>query len=168
MKRFSDQGSDFVVFRLGDQECALPVSDVSEFVALPTLTRPPGMPSMLAGFLNLEGTAIPVVRLDCLFDLPEQPPDPYTPLIVLKNGLPGAALVVNRIASIVTVDPGSMLPVPETQTFNDCAIGEIIVDGKTISVLSVERLLLEKERQSIAEFQAVEQRRLAEIREAQA
>ena len=163
MKRDNDSVNNFVVFRLGKKECTLPVSDVSEFVALPALARPPGLPSLLAGFLNLEGSAIPVIRLDRLFDLPERDPDPYTPLIVLKTGDWSMALLVDRITDIVTVAPDSMLSVQESQTFNDCAIGEIIVGGRAISVLSSERLLLEKERQSVAEFQAIEQRRLTEI-----
>lgn len=168
MKGVRDHGNDFVVCHLGDRECALPASDVSEFVALPALTRPPGLPPMLAGFLNLGGTAIPVIRLDHLFDLPEKRPDAYTPVIVLKTKAPGTALLVDRISGIVTAAPDSMLAVQESQTFNNCAVGEIIVDGKAVSVLSVERLLLEKEQQSIAEFQAMEQKRLAEIERAQA
>jgi len=166
LNKIGDHGKGFVVFRLGDRECALPVSAVSEFVALPFLTRPPGLPPVIAGFFVLEATAIPVIRLDRLFDLPEQPPDSYTPLIVLKTGLPGTALLVDRISGIVDVAPTSMLPVDESQTFNDCAVGEIVNDGSAISVLDVERLLLKKEHQCVAAFQAMEQKRMAEIERA--
>lgn len=158
--------NNFVVFKLEKKECALPVSDVSEFIALPALAQPPGLPPILAGFLNLEGNAIPVIRLDHLFDLPKKDPGPYTPLIVLKTGKFGVALLVDRIMDVVAISSNSILTVQESQTFNACAIGEIAIDGRAVSILSSERLLLEKERQSIAEFQAIEQRRLQAIEEA--
>jgi len=163
MNRAISSDERFVVFRLGKTESALPISDVREIVALPALAKPPGLPPLMMGFLNLEGAAIPVIRLDHLFDLPEPDPDPYTPLIILKTGNPPLALLVDGIVEVVTVVADAVLPVQEAHTFNDCAVGEIAVAGKAISVLSVHRLLLEKERQSVVEFQAMEQKRLREV-----
>lgn len=153
----------FVVFRLGKTESALPISDVREILALPALAKPPGLPPLMMGFLNLEGAAIPVIRLDHLFGLSEPVPDPYSPLIILKTGNPPLALLVDGIVEVVTVASGAVLLVQEAHTFNDCAVGEIAVAGKAISILSVDRLLLAKERQSVVEFQAMEQKRLQEI-----
>ena len=51
-----------------------------------TLFAPPGLPAGLAGFLDLRGTAVPIVRLDRLFDLPELRPGLHTPMIVLRGG----------------------------------------------------------------------------------
>jgi len=141
----------------------MPISNVREIVALPALAKPPGLPPLMMGFLNLEGAAIPVIRLDHLFDQPESDPNPYTPLIILKNSKPPLALLVDGIVEVVTVVAGDILPVQLAHTFNDCAVGEIAIAGRAISVLSVDRLLLEKERQSVFEFQAMEQRRLREV-----
>src|SRR4051812_6590060 len=68
-----------VVFHLAGQAYALELGAVQEIVLMAALSRPPGLPSMLEGFLNLAGTAIPVVRLDRLFRLPEQMPGMFTP-----------------------------------------------------------------------------------------
>lgn len=163
MNRAISSDERFVVFRLGKTECALPISDVREIVALPALAKPPGLPPLMIGFLNLEGAAIPVIRLDHLFDLPESDADVYTPLIILKTDNPPLALLVDGIVEVVTIAVGAVLPVQEAHTFNDCTVGEIAVAGKAISVLSVDRLLIEKERQSVVEFQAMEQKRLQEI-----
>jgi purine-binding chemotaxis protein CheW len=163
MKETAVPRTRFVVFQLGPEKCALPVSDVREIVALPAIARLPGLPPLIAGFMNLEGTAIPVVRLDHLFSLPEHDPDVYTPLIVMKVGSPAVALLVDRITDVVTVPRDVILPVQVAHTFNDCVIGEFSVSGETVGLLSAARLLIEKERRSIAEFQAVEQRRLREL-----
>src|SRR5687768_5370192 len=86
-----------MVFHLAGQAYGIRLSEVQEIVPLGLLSQPPGLPSMLAGFLNLGGTAIPVVRLDRLFDLPELTPGLYTPLIVLRNPDYRVALIVERV-----------------------------------------------------------------------
>ena len=59
------------------------------------------MPSGLAGFLDLRGTAIPIVRLDRLFDLPERQPGLHTPMIVLRGVLGPIGILVNSVRGIV-------------------------------------------------------------------
>lgn len=51
----------------------------------------------------------------------------------------------------------------KTQLFNDCAEAELEVNGVQVYLLSPKNLLLEQERQSLVEFQAVAQRRLREL-----
>lgn len=73
-----------LIFRTSGLDCAFPLKTVREIVPMARLSVPPGLPSGLAGFLNLRGTAVPIVRLDRLFDLPEQLPGLHTPMIVLS------------------------------------------------------------------------------------
>src|SRR5581483_12384644 len=41
-----------LVFHLGSQAYGLPLHEVQEVLTLAALSRPPGLPSLLAGFLN--------------------------------------------------------------------------------------------------------------------
>ena len=129
------------------------------------LSRPPGLPSLLEGFLNLGGTAVPVVRLAQLFDLPELVPALYTPLLILRTSEDRVALLVESVRGIVAASPTDIRAGYDGGTFNDCVEGEITVSDQVVHLLSPERLLLEKERQLLAELQAVEQDRLRELEE---
>lgn len=149
-----------IVFSVCGQGYALALNEVREIVPLPLLTRSPGLPSVLAGFLNLAGSALPVVRLDRLFELPEQTPGLYTPLLILANADSRMALLVEKVSEITSVVPENIVPVGESQALNDCAEGLTMLHGRMVLLLSAERLLLEKEKQCLAELQAREQKRL--------
>ena len=59
------------VFELAGQSFGLPLESVREIVPMAALSRPPSMPSILEGFLNLRGTALPVLRIAALLGLPQ-------------------------------------------------------------------------------------------------
>jgi purine-binding chemotaxis protein CheW len=125
--------------------------------------RPPGLPSALEGFLNLAGTAVPVVRLDHLLRLPVQRPGLYSMLIVLKSASDGAmAVLADRVSEIISVPENALLPVGEEHSFNGCAEAVVPVRGEVVHLLSPARILLEKEREVLSEFQAMAQQRLRE------
>jgi purine-binding chemotaxis protein CheW len=154
-----------MVFHLAEQAYALPLRAVQEVVPLASLSQPPGLPSVLAGFLNLGGTAVAVVRLDRLFGLPDQPVGLYTPLLILRQVDPPIALLVDRVSEILTIPQEAILPLRENHSFNDCAEGVATVGARVILLLSAQRILLDKEQQCLAEFQDREQARLRELEE---
>jgi chemotaxis signal transduction protein len=85
--------------------CAFPLEAVREIVPMATLATPPGLPSGLAGFLDLRGVAIPIARLDRLFDLPEQRPGLNTPMIILRGAAVPIGVLVNYVRCIARVPP---------------------------------------------------------------
>src|ERR1700719_3899536 len=88
---------DLLIFQSSGLNCAFPLEAVREIVPMATLSTPPGLPSGLAGFLDLRGTAIPIVRLDRLFNLAEQLPGLHTPMIVLHRVLGPIGLLVESV-----------------------------------------------------------------------
>ena len=161
--RVPRRAGSFLVFRLPGADCALPMAALREIVPMASLSRPPGLPSLLEGFLNLGGTAVPVVRLDRLLDLPELALGLYTPLLVLRTSEDRVALLVESVRGIVAVSSDDIRAGYDGGSFNDCVEGEITVGDRVVHLLSLERLLLEKERQCLAELQAVEQDRLRDL-----
>ena len=127
------------------------------------LARPPGLPALLEGFLNLRGEAVPVVRLRRLFGLPEASPGLYTPMVVLKGREGPLALLVDEVSGVLSASEEAGLPVQEGHAFNDCVEAEVVLDGRAVHLLSTDRLLLEQERRRIAELQVVAQRRLSDL-----
>jgi purine-binding chemotaxis protein CheW len=150
-----------LVFYFADRLGAFRVESVRRVISMPLLARPPGLPSPLEGVLNLAGAAVPVLRLDRLLNLPLQCLGLYSMLIVLKDLSSGlAAVLVDRVSEIISVPESAVLPVGEGDSFHTCAEGAVPVRGQLIHVLSPHRILLEKEHQILAEFQALADRRL--------
>jgi purine-binding chemotaxis protein CheW len=156
----------FLEFELAEQLYGIPVRDVQEVVAMAQLSGPPDLPAVIAGFLNLEGEAIPVLRLDRMLRLAERPAGMYTPLIVLRAREGRLALMAERVNRIGAVAEAAVLPLPEGHTFNDCVEGMVTEGARVLLVLSSARLLLEKEQQCLAELQDREQERLHAMEEA--
>jgi purine-binding chemotaxis protein CheW len=125
------------------------------------LAHPPGLPTPLEGILDLGGKAVPVLRLDRLLRLPVREAGLYSMLIVLK-GLAGGnlALLVERASEVRSVSFGELLPVDREDSFNACAEASFFLGGETVSLLSPQRILLEKERQVLSEFQILTQHRV--------
>jgi purine-binding chemotaxis protein CheW len=125
------------------------------------LARPPGLPSLLEGILNLAGAAVPVLRLDRLLQLPLQRIGLYSALIIV-NGVSECriAMLVDRVSEILTIPESALLPIGEDDSFNACAEAAMSVRGQMVHLISPTRLLIEKEREALSQFQVMAQRRL--------
>lgn len=156
----------FLELELAGQLYGLPLRAVQEVVAMAQLSGPPDLPAVIAGFLNLEGEAIPVLRLDRMLRLAERPAGMYTPLIVLRGQEGRLALMAERVNRIRAVAEEAVLPLPASHTFNDCVEGMVTEGARIMLVLAPARLLLEKEQQCLAELQDREQERLQAMGEA--
>jgi purine-binding chemotaxis protein CheW len=150
-----------LVFQMESRLVALPLEAVERITPMAELACPPGLPSALEGVLNLAGAAIPVLRLDRLFELPPQKLTLYSMLVVLRVSLEGRiAMRVDRVTEILSVAEDAFLPIDQEDSFNSCAEATVAVGAGTIHVLSPTRMLLKKEHEALLAFQAMAQRRL--------
>jgi purine-binding chemotaxis protein CheW len=127
------------------------------------LCSPPGIPPGLMGFLNLRGTAIPIVRIDRLLDLQDQPAGLHTPMIVLRGILGPIGILVDSVRGIVPVASVRMLEIPEDRTFQGCATAAIELDGDVIHLLSPAALLNGNENRMLVDYGAMSQTRLRQF-----
>lgn len=149
------------LFELAGQHFGLRLSSVSEIVPMAALSRPPSMPSLLEGFLNLRGTSLPVVRTAAVLGLPQSRLELHTPLVVVRGQRLPLALLVNRVLGVAAA--AAVMPIAASDSFNGCVEGRLTADGHDVNLLSLDRLLLEKERQVLAQFQATETIRLRQL-----
>ena len=152
------------VFHLGGEMLAVDARAVREITFMARLSTPSGLPPMIAGFLNLAREPIAVIRLQRLLGLPELKPGLYTQILILRDGQ-GQPIgwMVDRVAQVIRVRREEILPVPANHCFKDCALGVLSANDSSISILAPDRVLLEKERLRILDFQAREQERLSEL-----
>ena len=155
-----------LVFRVADQRLALPAEDVEKIVHYPRLLPLPFLPRALAGFLDVAGDAVPVVRLDRLLALPEEDLHLYSPLLLLK-ARPAVALAVHGVIRVLAATPDTRLRVESTRSLNGCVDAGIEAPEGVVYVLSRARLLAEEECQRLAALQAHAQRRLEDLQGAQ-
>ncbi len=152
-----------VLFAMGGVVCALPREVVRALLPLPRLDTPPGLPTPLSGFLNLGGTAVPVLEPARLLGLPAGEPHPYRHLILLErqDGLAGLlALLVDRVADVVP--PGLPLrPAEEGLSLGDVVAGTVEVEGRSAHLLNPARLLLTQEAAILDALAQQAQERLA-------
>jgi purine-binding chemotaxis protein CheW len=153
-------------FSVGGTLCALRRSEVRELLPVPSLWKPPVTPRALAGFFNLAGQAVPVIRLGALFGIPFEgdKPDIYNHLMLIERvagGTPGA-LLVDRVRDILDISRESVSSVAEAETLNGCVEAEIRTSEGFIHLLSLQRILTAHERESLAELGRQAQDRLSE------
>jgi purine-binding chemotaxis protein CheW len=158
-----DRTENLLIFHSSGLGCAFPLEVVREIVPMARLSSPPGLPSGLEGFLDLRGTAIPIIRLDRLFDLAEQEPGLHTPMIVLRGVLAPIGVLVNSVRGIVPVPPEGLLEIPGDGTFQGCVTGAIELDGELIHVLSPGAFLQANEDRLLADYGAISQARLLHL-----
>jgi len=125
-----------------------------------SLLTSPGQPSVVAGFLNMRGAAIPVVRISQLFAFEKSVPRLYTPLIILECGGMPVAIEADGVEEVVEIDATGMRELGESHSLNDCAQSAFTWNGHEVLMLSCDQLLLAKEKECLRELQAATQQRL--------
>jgi purine-binding chemotaxis protein CheW len=155
--------SSMVLFRLVGQAFGLPVHMVREVVPMAWLDHPPGLSSLVEGVLNLGGQAVPVLRLDRLLGLEEREYGLESSILIMKApaGESSLGLLVEHLDGVRQIGDFSPLGLPAGQSFNDCLAEMMACDGQPVSVLDWGRILLEQEKERLAQFQARAQERLA-------
>jgi purine-binding chemotaxis protein CheW len=152
-----------LAFKLCGQNFALSLEWVQEILPMAWLTPAPGSPGILEGFLNLRGSALPVLRLDRLFRLDGFTPGLYSLILVLKGPGHSLGLMVDEATGILAITEQALLPIREKHTLNDCVEAEVQTQGQLLHLLSPDRILLKLERERISGLQDMEQRRLMDL-----
>jgi len=99
----------FVTFNVAGEMFAVPMAPVQEIIRVPEVARLPLAPAALDGLSNLRGRVLPIVNLRRLFNTEERPHDDATRALVINLGQP-LGFVVDRVASVVSVEPGDIEP----------------------------------------------------------
>ena len=103
----------FLVFRLGEDEFALPIEAVDEVGEVPAqITRLPKTPKFLEGVVNLRGDVLPVVDQRRRFDMPASSETERRRLVVVRTELHRAGLIVDGVSDVLRVSGSAVEPPP--------------------------------------------------------
>ena len=155
-----------ITFRLCGRSFGLPVGAVREVVPIAWLDRPPQMPSMVRGILNLGGQAVPVLRLDKLLGLDDGTYGLDASILVMRDdheaGRP-LGLLVEHVDGVRAADQFTSMGLADSASFNACLSDQLERDGAVVQLLSWDNILLAEERRRLADFQVQAQARLEDL-----
>jgi len=127
-----------LLFRLGEDLCALEVVQVQELVESPRYHYIPRAPAAFLGAINFHGSIVAVLDLVASFGLAGAQRDRR--IIVLSPAHGSLGLAVTAIQRIVTVPADEFLPAPEAGRLGGCIRAACSWEGETINLLDAARL----------------------------
>ena len=109
------QDNQFVTFNVAGEMFAVPMAPVQEIIRVPDVARLPLAPLALDGLANLRGRVLPIMNLRRIFGTEEREHDDATRALVINLGQP-LGFVVDRVASVISVDAGEIEPARAIQS----------------------------------------------------
>src|SRR3954449_9540916 len=132
-KQAAAGGSQLVVFSLGEEEYALPITDVQEIIRYSEPRAVASESPWIRGVISLRGKIIPVCDLATRLGLPNQ--DAGRANIVIVETLNGTAgVIVDEVEEVLTVDASQLDAVPSAGT--DFIEGVAKIDDRLVVLLN--------------------------------
>jgi purine-binding chemotaxis protein CheW len=102
--------SDFlIVFTLGGQRYALPLSAADRVVRMVAITPLPNAPDIILGVVNFQGRIIPVINMRRRFCLPEREVSLTDQLVVAHTARRPVALVTDAVLDVIACSAQSLI-----------------------------------------------------------
>lgn len=143
----SAESTGLLMFRLGQEWYAVPISMVREIHNEYSVTRIPRVPDHILGVVNVRGEIVSVTDLGALIRVPSRTvldTDGDMPsAIVVANEICVSALVVDEIGDIIDVAEEMIEPPLSTldKAQAEFMSGSVFIDGLLIGVVNVEKIL---------------------------
>ncbi len=139
--------SQYLTFRLADEEYAVGILRVKEIIQYETVTRVPTTPPWIRGVINLRGSVVPVVDLAVKFGLAESTVTPLTCIVILEVTLEGEQAVMgvmaDSVSQVIELAAADIEPAPAfgTRVRVDYLHGMGKVAKKFVLILDIDKVL---------------------------
>ncbi|MEA2102818.1 MAG: chemotaxis protein CheW [Thermodesulfobacteriota bacterium] len=114
------QTTQYISFKLDEEEFALDISRVKEVLDFIRPTRVPQTPEFMKGVINLRGAVVPVVDLKKKFNMDKTEETVNTRIIIGEVNIENKATVIGALADSVhevfDLDPEDIEPAPSIGT----------------------------------------------------
>jgi purine-binding chemotaxis protein CheW len=139
---------EFVAFTIGSQEFCIDIMSVREIRGWTPATSIPHAPSYVRGVINLRGTVLPVIDLAGRLGLASNDPTARHVIIVTQIADRTAGVLVDAVSDILSTDERSIQATPDVASniARSFVRGVLAIDGRMISIITVENLLPAGER----------------------
>ncbi len=104
--------AEYLCFRLHQERFALAARYAREIARWETPTPVPGAPPLLPGIINRRGQILAIIDLRLLLNFPPAEPDRSTRLIWIHHDEIDAALLVDAVEDVITLEASQLEPPP--------------------------------------------------------
>lgn len=135
---------DFACFELAGETWAVPIANVREILATPSLTPLPDAPALIEGVIDLRGTLIPIVDLAALLAREVAPGAERARTVVVEARGMIVGFRVERATQVVATSREGLERLPElTRAVGCLAVGAVIrrADRSPILILDLDVLI---------------------------
>jgi purine-binding chemotaxis protein CheW len=142
-ERNNKSASQFVGFRIDDQQYAFRIEQIQEIIILDCVTRTPQAPDFVDGVSNLRGAIIPIINLRKLLGLSHKAADSETRTIVVNVGRRTMGVTVDMVSQVIRIPLESIQSAPETVTANGAhyIAGFAKLNEQLVILLDIDALL---------------------------
>jgi purine-binding chemotaxis protein CheW len=142
----------FLVFRLGDRECALDISQAERILRYEAPAALAGGPAFVEGVIPFAGQQVPLMDLRRRIGIEPGFGEETRVVVLALEGCP-LAIVVDQVTEVARIDTRTILksgePVPGLPP--ECLGGTIPRRGRNIVILNAARFLSNAERLALSE-----------------
>jgi len=135
--------SEFLAFKLGDEEYGMDILRVQEIRSFERPTRMANAPEHILGVVNLRGVIVPIVDMRIKFTLDSVSYDSFTVVIILNIGTRVVGMVVDGVSDVITLTPEQLRPVPDLSSAiasdHLLAIGSL--ENRMLILIDIEKLM---------------------------
>jgi purine-binding chemotaxis protein CheW len=135
----------FVLFRLGDEEYGLPITQVSSIIRYEAATPVPHAPGAVEGVISLRGRVVPVVDMHRQFDVaPTEEETGYDRIVVTESEAGQIGLAVDSANEVATIPVAEIRPAPQaalTTRAAEAIEGVATYQDRLIVLLRLERTI---------------------------
>lgn len=129
MENSGSADEKMVVFTVGSQEYAVPITVVKEVQAWTKPTPVPEAPPMVEGVIDLRGEIIPVVDLGSRFRTERRKPDADARIMVMELEGRHAGWIVDEVVEVHTPAPGAIAPPSPLLSSMSSVVSDPVVVG---------------------------------------
>ena len=139
--------SEFLAYRLGDEEYGIDIQKVQELRGYDTVTVLANAPAFIKGVVNLRGVIVPIIDMRIKLNLHKVVYDDFTVVIILNLRGRVVGMVVDSVSDVITLAAEQIKPAPEMGTAigSDHLLGLGAIDDRMLILLDIDGLMADSE-----------------------
>ena len=144
--------NQLVVFKIGNEEFGVDISQVREIVRLLEITYMPKAPAFIEGVVNLRGQVVPIIDLAKRLGISSSPRGDATRIIVIEIGDSVVGMVVDFVSEVLRLPSENIEEVPgliETEVPEHYIRGVGKLENRLLVLLDLNLVLTHEEVQRV-------------------
>lgn len=133
----------YIIFNLGEEEYAIPISIVEEIVKISSLIKVPKSKSYFAGIMDIRGKVVRMIDLAKRLGIKVTEEKVADRAIVIKIGGKSVGIIVDKVSHVVTFPQNQIDPPPPSVKgiSSRYIIGVGKKDNRFIILIDIEKIL---------------------------